>query len=114
MTEALFAGRDYRRRSDRGPNRAVDAHGRGIAGNFEAQAREAFRRLDLTLNSAGGSLADVVHHDGYGSEALDDDSEVSALVDSVASSLKWNFRTGLSACGILDPYLQGAGQSWSL
>jgi len=41
-----------------------------VAGNFETQAREAFRQLDLTLNSAGGSLVDVVHHDGYGSEAL--------------------------------------------
>ncbi|HKD26110.1 MAG TPA: hypothetical protein VKC66_09425 [Xanthobacteraceae bacterium] len=31
-----------------------------VAGNFETQAREAFRQLDLALNRAGGSLADMV------------------------------------------------------
>src|SRR5215472_2166897 len=32
----------------------------GNAGDFETQAREAFRQLDLTLKRAGGSLADMV------------------------------------------------------
>jgi 2-iminobutanoate/2-iminopropanoate deaminase len=32
----------------------------GNTGDFETQAREAFRQLDLTLKRAGGSLADMV------------------------------------------------------
>src|SRR5713101_7792898 len=43
-----------------GQTGGVDAQGRSLAGNFEAQAREAFRQLDLTLKRAGGSLADMV------------------------------------------------------
>jgi enamine deaminase RidA (YjgF/YER057c/UK114 family) len=37
-----------------------DADGKDLAGNFEAQARAAFRSLDATLKRAGGSLADMV------------------------------------------------------
>jgi enamine deaminase RidA (YjgF/YER057c/UK114 family) len=32
----------------------------GNTGDFETQAREAFRQIDLTLKRAGGSLADMV------------------------------------------------------
>jgi enamine deaminase RidA (YjgF/YER057c/UK114 family) len=37
-----------------------DAQGRSLAGNFEGQAREIFRQIDLTLKRAGGSVANLV------------------------------------------------------
>ena len=37
-----------------------DAAGKSILGNFEAQVREVFRRLDQTLREAGGTLASLV------------------------------------------------------
>jgi 2-iminobutanoate/2-iminopropanoate deaminase len=39
---------------------AVDGEGKSLAGNFDAQAREVFRQIDLTLKRAGGSLKDMV------------------------------------------------------
>jgi 2-iminobutanoate/2-iminopropanoate deaminase len=37
-----------------------DDQGRSIAGNFEAQARQLFHLIDLTLNKAGGGVANLV------------------------------------------------------
>ncbi|HZT50720.1 MAG TPA: RidA family protein [Stellaceae bacterium] len=37
-----------------------DEAGRSLAGDFEGQTREVFRRLGATLAQAGGSLADLV------------------------------------------------------
>src|SRR5215468_8481659 len=37
-----------------------DGQGRNLAGNFEGQAREIFRQIDLTLKRAGGSVANLV------------------------------------------------------
>src|SRR5262249_51619044 len=37
-----------------------DGHGRSPAGDFEGQAREIFRQIDLTLKRAGGSVANLV------------------------------------------------------
>ena len=37
-----------------------DAAGRSLAGDFDGQVREVFRRLDETLKEAGGKLADMV------------------------------------------------------
>jgi 2-iminobutanoate/2-iminopropanoate deaminase len=37
-----------------------DSEGRSLAGNFDAQAREVFHQLDLTLKRAGGSIANMV------------------------------------------------------
>ena len=34
--------------------------GGSLAGNFEGQAREIFRQIDLTLKRAGGSVANLV------------------------------------------------------
>jgi enamine deaminase RidA (YjgF/YER057c/UK114 family) len=39
---------------------AADASGNSLAGDFDAQVREVFARLDQTLEDAGGSLADMV------------------------------------------------------
>lgn len=39
---------------------AVDASGKSLAGDFDAQVREIFSRLGQTLEEAGGSLADMV------------------------------------------------------
>jgi 2-iminobutanoate/2-iminopropanoate deaminase len=39
---------------------ATDASGQSLAGNFDGQVREVFSRLRLTLEEAGGSLADMV------------------------------------------------------
>jgi 2-iminobutanoate/2-iminopropanoate deaminase len=39
---------------------AVDGEGKSLAGNFDAQAREVFRQIDLTLKRSGGSLKDLV------------------------------------------------------
>jgi 2-iminobutanoate/2-iminopropanoate deaminase len=43
-----------------GQTALADAEGRSLAGNFEGQAREIFRQLDLTLKRAGGRLSDMV------------------------------------------------------
>ncbi len=43
-----------------GQTALVDAEGRNLAGNFEGQAREIFRQIDLTLKRAGGRLPDLV------------------------------------------------------
>lgn len=37
-----------------------DEAGRSLAGNFDGQVREVFRRLAKTLDQAGGALADLV------------------------------------------------------
>jgi enamine deaminase RidA (YjgF/YER057c/UK114 family) len=37
-----------------------DAAGKPLAGDFDGQVREVFRRLDETLKEAGGKLADMV------------------------------------------------------
>jgi len=37
-----------------------DGEGRDLTGNFDGQAREVFRQIDLTLKKAGGSLANLV------------------------------------------------------
>ena len=37
-----------------------DAAGRSLAGNFDGQVREVFRRLGDTLTEAGGKLGDMV------------------------------------------------------
>src|SRR5579864_7869042 len=37
-----------------------DAAGNSLAGDFEAQVREVFRLLGMTLEEAGGKLADMV------------------------------------------------------
>lgn len=39
---------------------AVDASGKSLAGDFDAQVREVFSRLGQTLAEAGGRLADMV------------------------------------------------------
>ena len=39
---------------------AADASGNSLAGDFDAQVREVFSRLNQTLHEAGGSLADMV------------------------------------------------------
>ena len=39
---------------------AADASGNSVAGDFDAQVREVFARLNQTLEEAGGSLADMV------------------------------------------------------
>jgi enamine deaminase RidA (YjgF/YER057c/UK114 family) len=38
----------------------TDAEGRSLAGDFEAQVRETFRLLDITLKRAGGSVRNMV------------------------------------------------------
>ena len=38
----------------------TDAEGHSLVGNFEGQAREIFRQIDLTLKRAGGRLSDLV------------------------------------------------------
>ena len=38
----------------------VDDTGASLAGNFEAQTRQAFKNLDKTLQRAGGRLTDIV------------------------------------------------------
>ncbi len=38
----------------------VDADGKSLAGDFEAQTRESFRLLEATLNRAGATLQDMV------------------------------------------------------
>jgi enamine deaminase RidA (YjgF/YER057c/UK114 family) len=38
----------------------VDDQGRSIAGDFDAQTRQSFANLEITLQQAGGSLADMV------------------------------------------------------
>ena len=43
-----------------GQTAAEDAQGRSLAGNFDGQVREVFRRLGKTLEEAGGTLADMV------------------------------------------------------
>ena len=37
-----------------------DANGKSLAGDFDGQVREVFRRLGETLEEAGGKLADMV------------------------------------------------------
>ncbi len=37
-----------------------DAAGRSLAGDFDGQVREVFRRLGATLEEAGGTLSDMV------------------------------------------------------
>ena len=39
---------------------AADASGNSLAGDFDAQVREVFARVNQTLEEAGGSLADMV------------------------------------------------------
>ncbi|HTT81800.1 MAG TPA: RidA family protein [Stellaceae bacterium] len=43
-----------------GQTAAEDAGGRSLAGDFDGQVREVFRRLGATLEEAGGRLADIV------------------------------------------------------
>ncbi|HUZ71883.1 MAG TPA: RidA family protein [Stellaceae bacterium] len=43
-----------------GQTAAEDEAGRALAGNFDGQVREVFRRLGKTLEQAGGTLADMV------------------------------------------------------
>ncbi|ARQ02915.1 RidA family protein [Pseudorhodoplanes sinuspersici] len=38
----------------------VDDNGAPLEGNFDAQARQAFKNLEKTLQRAGGSLTDIV------------------------------------------------------
>ena len=38
----------------------VDDQGRSIAGDFDAQTRQSFANLEVTLRQAGGSLANMV------------------------------------------------------
>jgi 2-iminobutanoate/2-iminopropanoate deaminase len=38
----------------------VDAAGKSLAGDFDGQVREVFRLLSVTLEEAGGKLADMV------------------------------------------------------
>ena len=38
----------------------VDDQGRSIAGDFDAQSRQSFANLEVTLKKAGGTLADLV------------------------------------------------------
>jgi enamine deaminase RidA (YjgF/YER057c/UK114 family) len=39
---------------------AVDANGKSLAGDFDAQVHEAFRVIEQTLAQAGGKLSDLV------------------------------------------------------
>jgi enamine deaminase RidA (YjgF/YER057c/UK114 family) len=39
---------------------AVDANGKSLAGDFDAQVRETFRVIEQTLAQAGGKLSDLV------------------------------------------------------
>ena len=43
-----------------GQGATVDADGKDISGDFEAQAHRSFALMDETLRRAGGSLADLV------------------------------------------------------
>ena len=43
-----------------GQTATVDADGKDISGNFEAQTRRVFALMDQTLRRAGGTLADLV------------------------------------------------------
>jgi 2-iminobutanoate/2-iminopropanoate deaminase len=43
-----------------GQTATVDANGKDISGNFEAQARRVFALMDQTLKRAGGTLANLV------------------------------------------------------
>lgn len=43
-----------------GQTATVDADGKDIAGNFEAQTRRVFALMDQTLRRAGGTLASLV------------------------------------------------------
>jgi len=43
-----------------GQTATVDAGGRDISANFEAQTRRVFSLMDQTLQRAGGTLADLV------------------------------------------------------
>ena len=43
-----------------GQTATVDAAGKDISGNFEAQARAIFAAIDKTLQRVGGSVANVV------------------------------------------------------
>ena len=43
-----------------GQTATVDADGKDIAGNFEAQTRRVFALMDQTLKRTGGTLADLV------------------------------------------------------
>jgi len=43
-----------------GQTALVDAEGKSIAGDFEAQTRQVFALMDETLRRAGGALADLV------------------------------------------------------
>jgi 2-iminobutanoate/2-iminopropanoate deaminase len=38
----------------------VDDAGASLAGNFDAQVRQAFKNLEKTLQRAGGTLKDIV------------------------------------------------------
>jgi 2-iminobutanoate/2-iminopropanoate deaminase len=38
----------------------VDDSGASLAGNFDAQTRQAFKNLEKTLQRAGGTLKDIV------------------------------------------------------
>jgi enamine deaminase RidA (YjgF/YER057c/UK114 family) len=44
-----------------GQTAAEDASGKSLAGDFDGQAHEIFRRLTSTLTEAGGMLADIVN-----------------------------------------------------
>ena len=43
-----------------GQTALADGEGHSLAGNFEGQAREIFRQIDLTLKRTGGKLSDLV------------------------------------------------------
>lgn len=43
-----------------GQTGAVDDSGKSLADDFDAQARQVFKRLDETLKKAGGKLSDMV------------------------------------------------------
>jgi enamine deaminase RidA (YjgF/YER057c/UK114 family) len=43
-----------------GQTATVDADGKDISGNFEAQTRRVFALMDQTMRRAGGTLADLV------------------------------------------------------
>ena len=43
-----------------GQTATMDADGKDISGNFEAQTRRVFALMDQTLRRAGGTLADLV------------------------------------------------------
>jgi enamine deaminase RidA (YjgF/YER057c/UK114 family) len=43
-----------------GQTATLDAHGKDISGDFEAQTRRVFALMDETLQRAGGRLADLV------------------------------------------------------